>query len=67
MELFKNSNIDFLGKQKLFYVVSAVLLAIGIGSWMTKGSLKYGIDFTGGANVTVRFASQPPSCRRRGD
>ncbi|MBA3972710.1 MAG: protein translocase subunit SecF [Candidatus Solibacter sp.] len=60
MELFKNSNIDFLGKQKLFYLVSAILLAIGIGSWITKGSLKYGIDFTGGANVTVRFASQPP-------
>lgn len=60
MELFKNSNIDFLGKQKLFYAVSAALLAIGLGSWITKGSLKYGIDFTGGANVTVRFASQPP-------
>lgn len=60
MELFKNTNIDFLGKQKLFYAVSAALLAIGLGSWITKGSLKYGIDFTGGANVTVRFASQPP-------
>lgn len=60
MELFKNSNIDFLGKQKIFFVVSAALLAVGLGSWMSKGSLKYGIDFTGGANVTVRFASQPP-------
>jgi preprotein translocase subunit SecF len=60
MELFKNSNIDFLGKQKIFFAVSAVLLAVGLGSWITKGGLKYGIDFTGGANVTVRFASQPP-------
>lgn len=60
MELLKNTNIDFLGKQKLFFALSAVLLAVGLGSWISKGGLKYGIDFTGGANVTVRFAQQPP-------
>jgi len=60
MELFKNTNIDFLGKQKWFFALSGVLLAIGLASWISKGSLKYGIDFTGGANVTVVFASQPP-------
>jgi preprotein translocase subunit SecF len=61
MELFKNTNIDFLGKQTLFIGLSLVLTAVGLASWISKGSLKYGIDFSGGANVTVRFASQPPT------
>lgn len=65
MELFKNTQIDFLGKQKIFFAVSFVLLAIGIGSWAAKGGLKYGIDFTGGANISVRFASRPPIDRIR--
>ncbi|HNY40757.1 MAG TPA: protein translocase subunit SecF [Bryobacteraceae bacterium] len=60
MELFKNTNFDFLGKQKLFIGLSLVLTAVGLASWISKGGLQYGIDFTGGANVTVRFAHQPP-------
>lgn len=65
MELFKNTNIDFLGKQKYFIGLSLVLMAIGIGSWAAKGGLKYGIDFTGGANINVRFATKPPIDRIR--
>jgi preprotein translocase subunit SecF len=65
MELLKNTNIDFLGKQKLFFALSGILLAIGLASWVSKGGLKYGIDFTGGANVTVVFATQPPMDRIR--
>ena len=65
MELFKNTNIDFLGKQKYFISLSLLLIAIGVGSWAAKGGLKYGIDFTGGANITVRFATRPPIDRVR--
>lgn len=65
MELFKNTQIDFLGKQKLFIGISLLLTAIGVGSWVAKGGLKYGIDFTGGANINVRFASAPPIDRIR--
>ncbi|MCX7604029.1 MAG: protein translocase subunit SecF [Bryobacteraceae bacterium] len=65
MELFKNTNIDFLGKQKYFIGLSLVLIAISVGSWAAKGGLKYGIDFTGGANINVRFASKPPIDRIR--
>lgn len=65
MELFRNTKIDFLGKQKYFIGLSLVLMAIGVGSWAAKGGLKYGIDFTGGANISVRFASRPPIDRIR--
>jgi preprotein translocase subunit SecF len=60
MQLFKNTNIDFIGKQKLFIGLSLVLTAVGIASWVAKGGLKYGIDFTGGVNVNVRFTGPPP-------
>lgn len=60
MQLFKNTNIDFIGKQKLFIGLSLVLTAVGIASWAAKGGLKYGIDFTGGVNVNVRFTGPPP-------
>lgn len=60
MELFKNTNIDFLGKKGIFIGASLVLTAVGLASWIGKGGLKYGIDFTGGANIVARFASKPP-------
>lgn len=60
MELFKNPNIDFLGRKSIFYALSVLLLAAGVGSLIMKGGLKYGIDFTGGANISVRFAEAPP-------
>ena len=52
--LFKNVNIDFLGKRKMAYVISAVLLSISLGSLFTNG-LNQGIDFVGGRTYTVRF------------
>jgi preprotein translocase subunit SecF len=60
MEIFKNPNYDFLGKKWLFIGASLVLTVVGIASWVMKGGLKYGIDFTGGANITVRFSGKPP-------
>lgn len=60
MELFKNSNIDFLGKKWTFIGLSLALTAVGLASWIAKGGLKYGIDFTGGTNLNVRFSAQPP-------
>ena len=60
MQLFTNTNFDFLGKKWIFIGLSLVLTAAGIASWIGKGGLKYGIDFTGGTNVTVRFNGTPP-------
>lgn len=52
--LFRNTWIDFIGKRKYAYIVSAVLTVICIVSIATHG-FKYGIDFTGGRNYVVRF------------
>jgi preprotein translocase subunit SecF len=54
MRIFQNLNVDFMGKRKLFYVVSAVLLVTGVASIVFKG-LQFGLDFKGGTEVVVRL------------
>jgi len=60
MELFKNTNFDFLGKKWPFIIASLVLTVAGFASILAKGGLRYGIDFKGGALMTVKFSSNPP-------
>lgn len=59
IELFKQPNIDWMGKAKYFFALSGILLVLGWSAILLKGGIKYGIDFRGGTNVDVRFA-QPP-------
>ena len=49
MELFKNTDFDFLGKKWPFIIASLVLTVAGITSIVVRGGLNYGIDFKGGA------------------
>jgi preprotein translocase subunit SecF len=59
IELFKEPNIDWMGKAKYFYALSGILLIAGWTSIFLHGGLRYGIDFKGGTNVDVRFAETP--------
>lgn len=59
MELFKNANFDFLGKQRLFIGISVVLMVGGLASLVAKGGPRYGIDFKGGTVTLIRFATKP--------
>ncbi|WP_417362033.1 protein translocase subunit SecDF [Galbibacter sp.] len=53
-KLPKNLNINFLGKRKIAYIVSSILLLVSIASLATKG-LEGGVDFVGGRSYQVRF------------
>ena len=55
----KNTHIDFLDKRKYSYIISGILILIGLVSMFTKG-FTYGVDFTGGRTYVVRF-DQPVS------
>jgi preprotein translocase subunit SecF len=59
IEFFKEPNIDWMGKAKYFYALSAILLLAGWTSVFLNHGLRYGIDFKGGTNVDVRFAQTP--------
>ena len=60
MELFKQTNFDFLGKKWPFIIASLVLTAVGLVSLVAKGGPRYGIEFKGGMLMTVKFQSAPP-------
>lgn len=66
MELFRNTNFDFLGKKWPFIIASLVLTVAGIGSILAKGGPRYGIDLKGGALVYVKFADRPNLEKLRG-
>src|SRR5579883_973440 len=59
MQLFKNTNFDFLGKKWIFIALSLIVTAAGVGSLILKGGPSYGIDFRSGAEVRVRFDQNP--------
>jgi SecD/SecF fusion protein len=54
---FNNMNIDFLGKRKIFYMISGLIIAGGIVSLATRG-LNGGVDFTGGRNYVIEFKEE---------
>jgi SecD/SecF fusion protein len=54
---FKNTSIKFLEKRKMFYIISSIVVLVGVGSLVTRG-LNQGVDFTGGRNYIVRFINQ---------
>ena len=60
MELFKNTNYDFLGKKWPFIIASLILTGAGLTSLAIHGGPSYGIDFKGGAEMMLKFNSQPP-------
>jgi preprotein translocase SecF subunit len=59
IELFHSPNYNFIGRRRLAYLFSAILMVIGLGTLAVRG-LRYDIDFTGGTLVQVRF-EQPPT------
>ncbi|MGA8027207.1 MAG: protein translocase subunit SecF [Bryobacteraceae bacterium] len=61
MEIFKQTNFDFLGKKWPFIILSLVLTAAGLASLAINGGPRYGIDFTGGALMDVNFIKRPPA------
>lgn len=63
MRLFRNANYEFIEKRRIAYVLSAIVIAVGIGGMaFNVASIgnwqNYGVDFTGGVLVQARF-NQP--------
>ena len=48
-------NIDFIGRRKIAFVLSLIMILISIGSLIMKRGPRYGIDFAGGTLVQVKF------------
>ena len=58
MEFIKNPHFDFLGKARYFFVLSALLVAGGLFAALA-GHLRYGVEFSGGTQLVLRFQDAP--------
>ncbi len=58
MRLLRNTSIDFLKLRKVSFIISILLLTSSLFLLLRKGP-NWGIDFTGGTLVHVRFDSLP--------
>jgi len=52
----QTSRFDFIGNRRKAYVLSALLLLLGMVSLVVKGGPRYGIDFVGGMVVQAKSA-----------
>jgi preprotein translocase subunit SecF len=58
MELLGKTNIDFIGKRNISFIISAIISIIGIIGIVQigRGAANMGIDFSGGTSMQLKFA-----------
>lgn len=69
IEIFKNTNYDFLGKKRIFIGLSWLLILAGLASVLYRAfdgkdhtrPFNTGVDFAGGTLATVKFRTAPDS------
>ena len=59
MELFRQTNINFLRYKWWAIGASWLLIAVGMFAVFVQKGLKFGIDFAGGTQIALRFAERP--------
>lgn len=51
-------SVEIVGRMKVWFAISAVLLIPGLYFWLGAGTLNKGIDFTGGSLMQIDFAQE---------
>jgi len=59
VEILRDVSIDWLGKKWYLIGVSSVLLLIGLAGYFFYGGFTYGVDFTGGTIIFLKFSNPP--------
>jgi SecD/SecF fusion protein len=55
---FKNVAFNFVGRRKVYYTISSIIIALGVVMYFAHGGLKLGVDFKGGRTYQVRFEKE---------
>jgi preprotein translocase subunit SecF len=66
MQIFVNTNYNFVKWRFHAVIFSLLWVLVGLGLFMKNG-VNWGIDFAGGANVVLKFRDQVPMDRLRAD
>jgi preprotein translocase subunit SecF len=64
MEILKTTHYDFLGKARWFILASLLVIAAGLAFIALRG-LHYGVEFSGGTQLIVKFQNTPDTERIR--
>ncbi len=52
---FKNIAFNFVGRRKLYYVISTIIIILGVVFYIKNDGLNLGVDFKGGRTYIVKF------------
>jgi len=52
---FKNVAFNFVGRRKIYYIISTAIIVLGIVFYFKNGGLNLGVDFKGGRTYLVHF------------
>src|SRR5213080_4109412 len=66
MQLFTNTNYNFVKWRFHAVTFSILFMLAGLGFFMKQG-INWGIDFAGGANIVLRFRDAVPMDKLRAD
>ena len=66
MQIFVDTKYDFVKYRFHAVVFSLIWIAIGVGFFLKNG-INWGIDFSGGADIILKFQGQPPLAKLRAD
>lgn len=55
MQFFTDTHIDFMGRRRIAFVISAILLLAGLVSLIVRSGPDLGVDFKGGVVIQARF------------
>ncbi len=53
MKFFSDTKIDFIGKRKIAFAISIIIILAGIASLVINKGPKYSIDFSGGVSLEL--------------
>ncbi len=62
IEILKNTNINFMGKRKYAFIITGILMLLGIIAiiQIMLGKANLGVDFAGGTAVQIKFENPVP-------
>jgi SecD/SecF fusion protein len=59
LRLIGETKLDFIGKRKIFYTISLIVIIVGLAFYFKRGIQAYGIDFAGGQLQEYSFKTAP--------
>ena len=56
--LLGDTSFDFMSKRRAFFVISGVIILVGVVSFIVQGGFRLGIDFAGGRLIEYRLSEK---------